>query len=53
MAELDVPIHDLYGFVEPRTTELQKPKNVHFTAEGYRQLGQRVAQAFRLRAGWK
>lgn len=44
MAELKVPINDLYGYVRPQLATLQKPADVHYLPEGYAFLGDRVAQ---------
>ncbi len=38
-----VLINDLHGFVLPQMTELQIPKNVHFTKEGSKVLAEQVA----------
>ncbi len=38
-----VLINDLHGFALPRMTELQIPKNVHFTKEGSKVLAEEVA----------
>ena len=40
----DVPINDLYAFALPRLTEIQRPKNVHFTPEGSKQLAGEVVK---------
>lgn len=42
-----IPVNDLYLFAEPRLKEIQIPSNVHFTEEGYRQLGIKVAERIR------
>ena len=36
-----VAVNDLYTFALERLDKIQKPKNVHFTADGSRQLGER------------
>ncbi|MGN6552846.1 MAG: SGNH/GDSL hydrolase family protein [Verrucomicrobiota bacterium] len=38
-----IPIDDLYGLCLPQLAQIQRPKNVHFTDEGSRQLGRQVA----------
>lgn len=45
MQKHDIAINDLYAFVLPVMEEVQRPVNVHFTAHGNRELGQKVAQA--------
>lgn len=45
MKKNDIVINDLYGYVLPRMDELQRHKNVHFTEEGSRILGNKVAKA--------
>lgn len=47
MKELHVPIDDLYTVAFARLGEVQRPFNVHFTDEGSRILGERVAAAIR------
>lgn len=47
MREADVPLNDLYAFAHPRLAQLQIPANVHFTTEGSRALGERVAAVIR------
>ena len=42
MQETGVAVDDLHAFVVPRQTQIQLPKNVHFTADGYRQLAAQV-----------
>ena len=42
MKELGVAIDDLHAFVQPRQDKIQLPHNVHFTPDGYRQLGELV-----------
>jgi acyl-CoA thioesterase-1 len=37
-------VNDLYGFILPQLDRMQQPKNVHFTPEGYRVLGEQVAR---------
>lgn len=39
-----IEINNLYAFMKPRMEELQKPKNVHFTPEGSKALGEKVAE---------
>lgn len=38
MKEMEVRVNDLNAFAATRLTEIQIPKNVHFTADGSRQL---------------
>jgi len=40
-----VAVDDLYAGVLPQLQQLQRPKNVHFTDEGYAFLGRRVADS--------
>jgi len=42
MKENGVAIDDLHAFVVPRQALIQRPKNVHFTDEGYAQLAEVV-----------
>lgn len=42
-----IAVDDLYSFILPRLAELQKPVDVHFTAEGSAALGGEVARAIR------
>jgi acyl-CoA thioesterase-1 len=41
--EMGAEIDDLWSLVNPSLTTLQQPRNVHFTAEGYRVLGVEAA----------
>jgi acyl-CoA thioesterase-1 len=43
LQEMGVAIDDLHAFVKPRQTEIQRPKNVHFTDAGYAALADQVA----------
>lgn len=44
MKEFGVPVHDVYGLVQPRMKELMQPKgNVHFTKSGSQVLADDVA----------
>lgn len=45
MREHQIPVNDLYGYTRVATQPLQPPGDVHFTAEGYAQLGDKVAAA--------
>lgn len=45
MGENGVAINDLYGVVAASGADLQKPVDVHFTAEGSRVLGEQVGAA--------
>jgi len=38
MAENGIEIDDLYAFAAPKAKDIQQPKNVHFTADGSKQL---------------
>jgi lysophospholipase L1-like esterase len=38
-----ITINNLHAFIKPRLSDLQKPKNVHFTPEGYKALAEKVA----------
>lgn len=44
MRKNNILINDLYAFVLPQIAALQRPKNVHFTKEGSRVLGEKVSQ---------
>ncbi|MFK7740642.1 MAG: SGNH/GDSL hydrolase family protein [Planctomycetota bacterium] len=44
MAELDVPVNDLFAFVESFSKPILKPANVHFTSEGSQALAGQVAK---------
>ena len=48
MREIGVEIDDLWSLVNPSLTALQQPRNVHFTAEGYRVLGVEAASRIAL-----
>lgn len=43
MAAREVPVNDLYAFALPKLAEIQIAANVHFTAEGYGVLAEKVA----------
>lgn len=45
MRESDIPINDLHGFAQPRLSELQNPRDVHFTTDGSKALAGEVARA--------
>ena len=47
MARYDVSVNDLYSFALPRLDAIQRPHDVHFTAEGSRLLAEQVAQTIR------
>jgi acyl-CoA thioesterase-1 len=42
MKELNVPVDDLHALVAPLQAKIQRPKNVHFTDEGYGLLADQV-----------
>jgi len=44
MQEEGVAINDLFSFAQPRLKEIQRPANVHFTAEGSAELAEEVAK---------
>ena len=44
MNEHGIVINDLYSYALPQLEKLQTPKDVHFTGEGYKALGQEVAK---------
>jgi acyl-CoA thioesterase-1 len=44
MTRRRIRVNDLYGFCEPQLSELQLPKNVHFTAAGSKALAGEVAK---------
>jgi lysophospholipase L1-like esterase len=43
MAEAKVPINDLHATAQAQLAKIQRPKNVHFTPEGSKVLGEQVA----------
>ncbi len=45
MKEAGVAIDDLHAVAAARQSELQRPKDVHFTEEGYRRLGEAVTES--------
>jgi lysophospholipase L1-like esterase len=45
MDEQGIPVVDLYSFALPKLDEIQLPRNVHFTDDGYAVLAQPVAEA--------
>lgn len=45
MDERGIPVVDLYSFALARLDEIQLPRNVHFTDDGYAVLAQPVAEA--------
>jgi lysophospholipase L1-like esterase len=45
MEEAGLAIDDLYAFAMPRSKEIQRPENVHFTEEGSRVLAGAVAES--------
>ena len=45
MEKNKVFINDLHAFVTPRMAELQRPKNVHFTEFGSRELAKKVVES--------
>jgi lysophospholipase L1-like esterase len=45
MQKHGVAVDDLFGFITPRLAEAQLPKDVHFNAQGYDMLGQKVAES--------
>lgn len=47
MAELQVPVDDLYSAVAPRLAAVQQPNDVHFTALGYSALAEAVTRSLR------
>lgn len=44
MHKNNVQVNDLFGFVLPRMSELQRPNNVHFTDEGSKELAEQVSK---------
>lgn len=47
MEKNGVAIDDLYGFALPKLAEIQRPKDVHFTAAGSKVLARQVAASIR------
>jgi acyl-CoA thioesterase-1 len=45
MKDEGVAVDDLYAFAKDRAAQIQLPKNVHFTADGYKQLAGQVVSA--------
>jgi len=43
--ENGIEVNDLYSFALSRLKEIQRPANVHFSAEGSHVLGKKVAKA--------
>jgi len=43
MSESGIWINDLFTYISPHVAQVQRPKDVHFTPEGYQLLGRRVA----------
>ena len=43
MKENDIQIDDLFGFITPNLARYQKPKDVHYTVEGYKVLAGQVS----------
>jgi acyl-CoA thioesterase-1 len=44
MKKYDIPVNDLYSFVLPQMTELQRTNNVHFSKKGNRALAEEVVK---------
>jgi acyl-CoA thioesterase-1 len=44
MNKNNIAINDLYAFMLPRMSEVQLPRNVHFTENGYKALAGKVAE---------
>lgn len=44
MEENDIAVNDLYSYALPKLQEIQRPANVHFTAEGSKVLADKVAE---------
>lgn len=51
MAGHGVPVNDLFAFCLPRLEDVQRPRDVHFTPEGSRVLGEEVARVVLAVAG--
>ncbi len=47
MAEQNITVNDLYKLAKPNLDDWQRKNNVHFTEEGYRELGLQVAEKIR------
>jgi acyl-CoA thioesterase-1 len=47
MKKHKIAIDDLYSYALPRLAEIQLPKNVHFTDEGYKYLAKQVAKSIK------
>lgn len=45
MDQRGIPVVDLYSYALPKLDEIQLPRNVHFTEDGYAVLAQPVAEA--------
>lgn len=43
MSEKEVAVNDLFAAITPHLATLQNPRDVHFNADGYRFLGEKVA----------
>lgn len=44
-AKHGIAVDDLFAFVTPQLATVQNPKDVHFTSEGYKLMGQEVARS--------
>lgn len=51
MESFDIPVNDLHAYVFPTLDELQNSKDVHFSEEGSRLMGEEVARAILAAAG--
>lgn len=51
MKENGVAINDLHAFALARLSEIQRPRNVHFTEEGSKKLAEQVAASIRAQLG--
>lgn len=47
MKENNIPINDLFAFAEPQLDKIQRPRDVHFTPAGSKQLAAQVAKHVR------
>jgi acyl-CoA thioesterase-1 len=47
MSAAGITVSDLHAVASPRIADIQLPRNVHFTPEGYRVLGEAVAASVR------
>jgi hypothetical protein len=45
MKENQIATDDLYAFALPQLDKIQRPANVHYTADGYKELAKAVVES--------